>query len=87
MAANRWAGFSSIAGWTTLTSGTIELRNNLNNVRLLSDREVQVGWGRKKSASDLIILDFGAIKICKHQRLMRPPYHTVRTRTRQSPGN
>ena len=33
MAANRWAGFSSIPGWTTLTSGTIELWNNLNNVK------------------------------------------------------
>jgi hypothetical protein len=33
VAANWWAGFSSIAGWTTLTSGTIELWNNLNNVK------------------------------------------------------
>jgi hypothetical protein len=33
VAANRWAGFSSIPGWTALTGGTIELWNNLNNVR------------------------------------------------------
>lgn len=32
MAANRWAGFSSIEGWTALSGGTIELWNNLNNV-------------------------------------------------------
>lgn len=29
----RWAGFSSIPGWTALTGGTIELWNNLNNVK------------------------------------------------------
>jgi hypothetical protein len=33
VAANRWAGFSSIPGWTALTDGTIELWNNLNNVQ------------------------------------------------------
>lgn len=33
LAANRWAGFSSIEGWTALTGGTIELWNNLNNVK------------------------------------------------------
>jgi hypothetical protein len=33
VAANRWAGFSSIPGWTALTGGTIELWNNLNNVQ------------------------------------------------------
>ena len=33
VAANNWAGFSSIPGWTALTGGTIELWNNLNNVR------------------------------------------------------
>jgi hypothetical protein len=51
-----------------LTSGTVELWNNLNSVRLLSDCGIQVGWGRKKSASDLIIWILGAIRICKHQR-------------------
>ncbi len=29
----RWAGFSSIPGWTALTGGTIELWNNLNGVK------------------------------------------------------
>jgi hypothetical protein len=33
VAANRWANFSSIPGWTSLTDGTIELWNNLNNVQ------------------------------------------------------
>jgi hypothetical protein len=33
VAANNWAGFSSIPGWTALSGGTIELWNNLNNVR------------------------------------------------------
>jgi hypothetical protein len=33
LAAGRWAGFSSIPGWTALTGGTIELWNNLNNVK------------------------------------------------------
>ena len=33
VAANNWAGFSSIPGWTALTGGTIELWNNLNNVQ------------------------------------------------------
>jgi hypothetical protein len=33
VAANRWAGFSSVAGWTAISGGTIELWNNLNNVK------------------------------------------------------
>lgn len=33
VASGRWAGFSSIPGWTALTGGTIELWNNLNNVK------------------------------------------------------
>jgi hypothetical protein len=33
VAANHWEGFSSIPGWTALTGGTIELWNNLNNVK------------------------------------------------------
>ena len=31
--AGRWAGFSSIPGWTAITGGTIELWNNLNGVK------------------------------------------------------
>lgn len=37
--ANRWAGFSSVPGWTALAGGTIELWNNLNGVQA-SDGEV-----------------------------------------------
>jgi hypothetical protein len=33
LAANNWASFSSIPGWTALTGGAIELWNNLNNVQ------------------------------------------------------
>jgi hypothetical protein len=33
LAANSWASFSSIPGWTALTGGAIELWNNLNNVQ------------------------------------------------------
>ena len=33
LAANRWGGFSSIPGWTAISGGTIELWNNLNNVK------------------------------------------------------
>jgi Bacterial Ig-like domain len=33
VAENRWAGFSSIPGWTAISGGTIELWNNLNNVK------------------------------------------------------
>ncbi|MEH2523530.1 MULTISPECIES: Ig-like domain-containing protein [unclassified Bradyrhizobium] len=33
LAAGRWAGFSSIPGWTAISGGTIELWNNLNNVK------------------------------------------------------
>ncbi|WP_398466077.1 Ig-like domain-containing protein [Tardiphaga sp.] len=32
VSAGRWAGFSSIPGWTAISGGTIELWNNLNNV-------------------------------------------------------
>jgi len=31
--AGRWAGFSTIPGWTAITGGTIELWNNLNGVK------------------------------------------------------
>ena len=33
LSAGRWAAFSSVPGWTALTGGTIELWNNLNNVK------------------------------------------------------
>ena len=33
LAAGRWGGFSSIPGWTAISGGTIELWNNLNNVK------------------------------------------------------
>lgn len=32
VSSGRWAGFSSIPGWTAISGGTIELWNNLNNV-------------------------------------------------------
>jgi hypothetical protein len=32
LGAGRWAGFSSIPGWTAISGGTIELWNKLNNV-------------------------------------------------------
>jgi hypothetical protein len=33
VAAGTWEGFAAIPGWTALTGGTIELWNNLNNVK------------------------------------------------------
>ncbi|XIA65182.1 carbohydrate-binding domain-containing protein [Bradyrhizobium sp. TZ2] len=33
LAAHRWAGFSSVPGWTAINGGMIELWNNLNNVK------------------------------------------------------
>jgi hypothetical protein len=33
LAANSWAAFSSIPGWTAISGGTIELWNNLNRVK------------------------------------------------------
>jgi hypothetical protein len=33
LAAGRWGGFSSVPGWTAISGGTIELWNNLNNVK------------------------------------------------------
>ena len=33
VAANSWAAFSSIPGWTAISGGTIELWNNLNGVK------------------------------------------------------